>query len=56
MQDRRLWEGAFGANRNGAVRAEVAMEPEIATMAIADPGMAAGPVMGSVRQIKRRRE
>jgi hypothetical protein len=49
MHDRRLWEGAFAANGNGAVRAEVVMEPEIAAMAIVDPGMAAEPGMGSVR-------
>ena len=56
MHNRRLWERAFAANGNGAVRAEVAMEPEIAAMAIPDPGMAVGPGMGSVRQIKRRCE
>jgi hypothetical protein len=52
MQDRRLWEGAFAANRNGTVRAEEAREPEIALVAIADPEMAAEPGMGSVRQTK----
>jgi hypothetical protein len=44
---------AFTANGNGAVRAEVAMETEIAAMAITDPEVAAEPGMGSVRQIKR---
>ncbi len=34
MRNRRLWEGAFAANGNRAVRPEVAMEPEVATMAI----------------------
>ncbi len=34
MQDRHLWEGAFAANRNGTVRVEEAVEPEIAAMAI----------------------
>ena len=56
MHDRRLWEGASAANGNGAVRTEVAMEPEIAAMAIADPEVAAEPGIGSVRRIKRRRE
>jgi hypothetical protein len=56
MQDRRLWERASAANRNGTVREEEAMEPEIAAMAIANLEMAAEPGMGSVRQIKRRHE
>ena len=56
MQDRRLWEGAFAANRNGTVKVEEAVEPDIASMAITDPEMAAEPGMGSVRQTKRRRE
>jgi hypothetical protein len=55
-QDRRFWEGAFAANRNGTVRAEEVVEPEIAAMAIANPEMADEPGMGSVRQTKRRRE
>jgi hypothetical protein len=53
MHNRRLWEGAFAANGNGAVRAEVGIEPEIAAMAITDPGMAVGPGMEGVRKIKR---
>ena len=56
MQDRRLWEGAFAANRNGTVRAEEAVEPEIAAMTIANPELAAELGMGSVRQNKRRCE
>ena len=52
MRDRRLWEGVFAANENGAVRTEVAMEPEIAAMAIANPEVVAEPGMGSVRQSK----
>jgi hypothetical protein len=56
MQDRRLWEGAFAANRNGTVRVEEVMEPEIDAMAIADLEMTAEPEMGSVRQTKCRRE
>ena len=56
MQDRRLWEGAFVANRNEIVRAEEAVEPEIAAMTNANPELAAEPGMGSVRQTKRRRE
>jgi hypothetical protein len=56
MQDRRLWEGVFPANRNGTVRAEELVEPEIAAMAMANPEMAAEPGMGSVRQTKRCRE
>jgi hypothetical protein len=56
MQDRRLWERAFAANRNGTVRAEKAVEPEIAVIAIANPELAAEPGMGNVRQNKHRRE
>jgi hypothetical protein len=56
MHDRRLWERAFAANRNGTVRAEEAEETEIAAMAIANPELAAEPGMGNVRQNKRRRE
>ena len=56
MQDRRLWEGAFAANRNGIVRAEEVVEPDIAAMTIANPELAAEPGMGSVRQNKCRRE
>ena len=56
MKDRRLWEGAFAANRNGTVKVEEAVEPEIAAMAIANLEMAAEPGMGSVRQTKCRRE
>ena len=52
MQDRRLWEGAFAANRNGTVRAEEAVELEIDATAITNPEMAAEPGMGSVRQTK----
>ena len=55
-QDRRLWERAFKATVNGAVRAEEAVEPEIAAMAIANPELAAELGMGNVRQNKRRRE
>ena len=40
------------ANGNRAVRTEVAMEQEIAAMAITDPEVVAEPGMGSVRQIK----
>ena len=56
MQDRCLWEGAFAANRNGTVRAEEKVEPEIAATAIKNLEMAAEPGMGSVRQIKRHLE
>jgi hypothetical protein len=56
MQDRRLWEGAFAANRNGIVRAEEAVEPENAEMTITNPELAAEPGMGTVRQNKCRRE
>jgi hypothetical protein len=56
MQDRRLWERAFAATGNGAVRAEEAVEPEITAMAIANPELAAEPGMGNVRQNKRCRE
>ncbi len=55
MQDRCLWEGAFAANKNGTVRAEEAVEPEIAAMAITVPEVAAEPGMGSVSQAKRHR-
>jgi hypothetical protein len=50
MQDRQLWERAFAATGNRAVRAEEAVEPEIAAMAIANPELAAEPGMGNVRQ------
>jgi hypothetical protein len=53
MQDRRLWERAFEASINGAVRAEEAVGLEIAAMAIARPDLAAEPGMGNVRQNKR---
>ena len=43
-------------NRNGIVKAEEAVEPEIAAMTIANPKLAAEPGMGSVRQNKHRRE
>ena len=56
MQDRCLWEGAFAANRNGRVRAEEVVEPEITAMAITNPEMVAKSGMGSVRQTKRRCE
>jgi hypothetical protein len=56
MQDRRLWERAFAANRNGTVRAEETVKPEIAATAIANPEMVTEPRMGSVRQTKRRLE
>ncbi len=56
MQDRRLWERAFEATVNGAVRAEEAVEPEIAAMAIANPELVAEPGMGNVRQNKHRCE
>jgi hypothetical protein len=56
MQDRRLWERAFEASVNGAVRVEEAVEPEIAAMSIARPDLAAEPGMGNVRQNKRCRE
>ncbi len=56
MQDRQLWERAFAAIGNGAVRAEEAVELEIAAMAIATSELAAEPGMGNVRQNKRRRE
>ena len=41
---------------NIAVRAEEAVEPEIAAMAIANPELAAELGMGNVRQNKRHRE
>jgi hypothetical protein len=56
MQDRQLWERAFEATVNGAVRVEESVEPEIAVMAIANPELAAEPGIGNVRQNKRRRE
>ena len=56
MQDRQLWERAFEAIGNEAVRAEEVVEPEIATMSIANPELAAEPGMGNVRQNKRRCE
>jgi hypothetical protein len=56
MQDRQLWERAFEAIGNGAVRAEVVVELEIARMSIANPELAAELGMGNVRQNKRRRE
>jgi hypothetical protein len=36
MRNRHLSEGAFTANGNGAVRPEVAIEPEVAAMAIGE--------------------
>jgi hypothetical protein len=56
MQDRQLWERAFAATKNVAVRSEEAVEPEIAAMAIANPELVAEPGMGNVRQNKRRCE
>jgi hypothetical protein len=56
MQDMRLWERAFATNRNGTVRAEEVVEPEMAVMAIANPELAAEPGMGNVRQNKHRCE
>ena len=56
MQDRRLWERAFEASVNGAVRVEEAVDPEIAAMTIARPELAAEPGMGKVRPNKRRHE
>ena len=56
MQERQLWERAFKASVNGAVRAEEAVEQEIAAMAIAKPELAAELGMGNVRQNKRRCE
>ncbi len=56
MQDRQLWERAFEASADGAVRAEEAVEPEIAAIVIANPKLAAKPGMGNVRQNKRRLE
>ncbi len=52
MQDRRLWERAFKASINGAVRAEEAVRSEIAAMTIARPDLAAEPGLGNVRQNK----
>ena len=34
MRDGRLWERVFAANEDGVVRPEVAVEPEVAVMAI----------------------
>ena len=34
MRDGCLWERVFAANEDGAVRPEVAVEPEVAVMAI----------------------
>ncbi len=56
MQDRKHWERAFEASVYGAVRTEEAVEPEIAAMAIARPGLAAEPGIGNVRQNKRLRK
>ena len=53
MQERQLWERAFKASVNGAVRVEEAVEPEIVAMSIARPELAAEPGMGNVRQNKR---
>jgi hypothetical protein len=53
MQDRRLWERAFEASINGAMRVEEAVGSKIAAMAIARPDLAAELGMGSVRQNKR---
>ena len=53
MQDRRLWERAFEASVNGAMRVEEVVGSEIAAMAIARPDLAAEPGMGNVRQNKR---
>jgi hypothetical protein len=56
MQDRRLWEKAFEASINGAVRTEEAVGPEISAMEIARPNLAAEPGMGNARQNKRLRK
>jgi hypothetical protein len=56
MQDRRLWERAFEASINGAVRAEEVVGLEIAMMAVARPDLADEPGMGNVRQNKRLRK
>ena len=56
MQDRQLWERAFQASVNGAVRVEEAVELEIAAMSIAKSELTTEPGMGNVRQNKRRRE
>jgi hypothetical protein len=56
MQDRRLWEKAFEASVNGAMRFEEAVGSEIAAMAIAKPDLTAEPGMGNVRQNKRLRK
>ncbi len=53
MQDRRLWERAFEASVNRAMRVKEAVGSEIAAMAIARPDLAAEPGMGNVRQNKR---
>jgi hypothetical protein len=54
MQDRRLWERAFEASVNGAVRVEEAVEQEIAVMSIARPKLTAEPGMGNVRRQNKR--
>ena len=51
VQDRRLWERAFEASINGAVRAEEAVEPDIATIGIAKPNLAAEPGIGNVMRL-----
>ncbi len=53
MQDRRLWERAFEASINGAVRAEEAVEPDIAVIGIAKTELAAELGMGNVMQNRR---
>ena len=50
VQDRRLWERAFEASINGAVRAEEAVESDIAAIGIAKPNLVAEPGMGNVMQ------
>ena len=56
MQDRQLWERAFGTTGNEAVKAEEAVEPDITAKAIANPELAAELGMGNMRQNKHRRE
>ena len=57
MRDRRLWEGAFTANGNKAVRPEVAVEPKVYAMAIGEGIENNGMVEdGSRRSRCRRRE
>ena len=53
VQERRLWERAFEASINGAVRAEDAVEPDVAAIGITKPDLAAEPGMGNVMQNKR---